>query len=158
LDEGLWTHLPNYRCSVFKCQRHSVCPAVTFAAMDTPDQNTYGWRIRRLRKTAKLTQEQLAARMGVSQSVVSDMERNKYGRPSYELAAQFAQALTSTPDYILDGLTTEDRSVTLTDKEKHLIRTYRLLDAKDQSRLLQNADTYLSVPGENSPAEHKTKV
>lgn len=57
-------------------------------------------RLKELRKNEKITQAQLANKLGVAQSNVSDWENN-IARPEYENLAKLAQIFDVTTDYLL---------------------------------------------------------
>lgn len=59
-------------------------------------------RIRQYRHLAKLTQEGLADRMGISDTYIRKLEAGKR-IPSLELILRLAEALDTTPDYLLLG-------------------------------------------------------
>ena len=127
-----------------------------YTCATVPDMGkSIGDRIRELREAAHLTQVQLAKKIGVRQSVISDMERDKYGRPSAGLVAQLAHVLGSPPEYILEG--TGDRVATtrLTDAERELLRIHRLLEPRDQRRLANQALALLDEPQLAAPPAKK---
>jgi transcriptional regulator with XRE-family HTH domain len=62
---------------------------------------TFGDKLRTLRKGLKLTQQQLAERVGVAKSVVSYYESgDRY--PSYDVLIKLARIFHVTTDYLLD--------------------------------------------------------
>lgn len=92
----------------------------------------FGEKLRKLRVSQKLTQQQLADRIGVAKSVVSYYESgDRY--PSYDVLVRIARIFHTTTDYLLDvsrdnvidvtGLSDEDiaviRTVTEALKRKH---------------------------------------
>lgn len=81
---------------------------------------TFGEKLKLLRTGKKLTQQQLADRIGVAKSVVSYYESgNRY--PSYDVLVRIARQFHVTTDYLLDiektrvldvtGLTNEDIAI-----------------------------------------------
>lgn len=60
----------------------------------------FGERLRELRKQKKLTQKQLAALIGVKNSVISFYEMGEH-TPSPEVIVRLAAALHTTTDYLL---------------------------------------------------------
>jgi transcriptional regulator with XRE-family HTH domain len=64
-------------------------------------------RIKRLRKARKITSTELAERIGLSRTAISQIERKK-SAPSVEVLCKIAQVLDCTPDYLL-GFTDEPR-------------------------------------------------
>lgn len=63
---------------------------------------TVGDRIREIREARTMTQDQLAARSGVSKGFLSDIENNKRN-PSSEYVLKLANALGASIDYLLRG-------------------------------------------------------
>jgi transcriptional regulator with XRE-family HTH domain len=60
-------------------------------------------RLRARRKSADLTQVELAERAGVSQSVVSRLESGTTTEASWSVMAAIAKALGATPEELLEG-------------------------------------------------------
>ncbi len=61
----------------------------------------FGAKLKALRKGQKLTQQQLADRIGVAKSVVSYYESgDRY--PSYDILVNIAHVFHTTTDYLLD--------------------------------------------------------
>lgn len=61
----------------------------------------FGSKLKALRKGEKLTQQQLANRLGVAKSVVSYYESgNRF--PSYDVLIKIAHIFHTTTDYLLD--------------------------------------------------------
>lgn len=61
----------------------------------------FGSKLKTLRKGEKLTQQQLANRLGVAKSVVSYYESgNRF--PSYDVLIKIAHIFHTTTDYLLD--------------------------------------------------------
>lgn len=61
----------------------------------------FGVKLKRLRTGQKLTQQQLADRLGVAKSVVSYYESgDRY--PSYDVLVKIARVFHTTTDYLLD--------------------------------------------------------
>lgn len=83
----------------------------------------FGIKLKTLRTSQKLTQQQLADRIGVAKSVVSYYESgDRY--PSYDVLVRIARIFHTTTDYLLDvskdsvvdvtGLSEEDIAVVRT--------------------------------------------
>ena len=84
------------------------------------DQVDFGYRIRTLRKRHGLTQDQLAAQLGISTDHLGKIELGKRG-VSLDLLVQLAESLNVSVDYLLNG--TAHRS----EKVQVLIAQIRLL-------------------------------
>ncbi len=61
---------------------------------------TFGERIIMLRKQLKLSQDDLAKKIGTSAPIIGRYERNEI-KPSIEVAAKIAEELAVTVDYLL---------------------------------------------------------
>jgi len=58
---------------------------------------TIGENIKARRKAKKLTQAALAGRLGVSQPVIADLERQRHGEPTVATLRRLAAALGCRP-------------------------------------------------------------
>ena len=97
---------------------------------------TLGQRIANFRKDIGLTQVQLADKMGIVQTLVSDYERDKL-RPHPEMLVRFAIALEISLDELM-GLK-ESNQVVTTKSGKNLLKKLHqavILPASDQKVLL----------------------
>ena len=66
------------------------------------DQGDFGYRIRTLRKRHGLTQDQLAAQLGISTDHLGKIELGKRGT-SIDLLVQLAECLNVSVDFLLNG-------------------------------------------------------
>ena len=88
--------------------------------MDKPKYEL-GNRIKRLRKELGISQKELAERIGVSNSRVSNWEQG-INRPDADILADICKALNVSPSELLDvRLSPED----LSDQERKVIMAYR---------------------------------
>lgn len=69
--------------------------------------DTVGKRIKYLREKAKLTQEEVAEKLGISQSAYNRYEKDQIHRFSKSTISKLALILDSTPEFIL-GITEDD--------------------------------------------------
>lgn len=98
-------------------------------------KETFGERIRRLRKDRKLKQEQVAAALSVNRKAVSHYE-NDVREPSFETLIRLSEVFRVSTDYLLGIQTVQSVEVSdLTDKEIHLIREL-VSDMADKNREL----------------------
>ena len=65
--------------------------------------STFGARLKAARTQAKLSQEELAKRVGSSKGYISELETNPDIRPSAELVMKLAQEIDSTVEYLMRG-------------------------------------------------------
>lgn len=84
---------------------------------------TLGERIRSARKLKRMTQRELASKIGAAHNSVSDWENNK-NKPDPDTIELICGILDITPNYILGS--SEDA---LSPSEKALINKYRALDS-----------------------------
>ena len=68
--------------------------------MNTEYQQVFGRRVRELRKERRLSQVELAAKVGIDRSYMGFLERGERN-PSLEVIAKIAEALKVTPDELL---------------------------------------------------------
>lgn len=88
--------------------------------MDKPKYEL-GNRIKRLRKELGISQKELAERIGVSNSRVSNWEQG-INRPDADILSRLCSALQTSPSLLLGIKLTKDE---LTEKEWKVIRAYR---------------------------------
>lgn len=98
-----------------------------------------GGRIRLYRKQSGLTQEQLASKINVTKSRVSNWEQG-INRPDADILADICRALNVSPSGLLDVHLSTDE---LTDHERKVIRAYR-----SKPEIQQAVNILLGVEGE----------
>lgn len=98
-----------------------------------------GGRIRLYRKQSGLTQEQLASKINVTKSRVSNWEQG-INRPDADILADICRALNVSPIDLLDVHLSTDE---LTDHERKVIRAYR-----SKPEIQQAVNILLGVEGE----------
>lgn len=103
-------------------------------------------RIKKLRKAQKITSTELAEKIGLSRTAISQIERKK-SAPSVEALCRLAKALDCTPDYLL-GFTDEPRPKVpvehLWPEGAWLIRkAAELLDSTGKEMLYALVETFL---------------
>lgn len=107
-------------------------------------QETPGTRLARLRKDKGITQIELAQQLGVTQSVVSDYERDAL-RLNSELIMQLIVILGISADELLG--VTKSAASTVPIKNRRLYRQLQSIDKlpkRDQQALLRTIDAFLS--------------
>jgi transcriptional regulator with XRE-family HTH domain len=111
-------------------------------------QESLGERLARLRKQKGFTQIELAQKMSIIQSLISDYERDRI-RPHPEMIVRFALALGVSADEIL-GLARPPKAANGTTKNRRLLRRLQQIDKlpkRDQDALLRTIDAFLSKTG-----------
>jgi transcriptional regulator with XRE-family HTH domain len=103
-----------------------------------------GQRLARLRKERGFTQSELAQKIGLTQTLVSDYERGKL-RLNAEMLTRFALALEVTSDEIL-GIDRKDKARAKPQARRILRRLQALekLPKRDQETVLRTIDAFLS--------------
>ena len=97
-----------------------------------------GSRIRLYRKQSGLTQEQLADKINVTKSRVSNWEQG-INRPDADILADICRALNVPPSNLLDvHLSADD----LSDRERKVIQAYR-----NKTEVQQAVDILLGIEG-----------
>jgi transcriptional regulator with XRE-family HTH domain len=116
--------------------------------MDSEQDKTIGQRVARLRKERGLTQQELAERLGLGQSNVSDYERGVLRVQGAELIVKLTQVLDVSADELL-GLAPRPRSNGATRNRRFLRRLQQLdrLPARDQQAVLRTLDAFLAKSG-----------
>lgn len=127
---------------------------------------TTGEKIRNARKAQHLSQKELADRMGVNQSHVSQYE-NDYKSPSLETLSRFANAIgcdigdlivekkvintrnVSLSDMVLDSL--DQNGLPFSDDEIDLVDSYRSLNKSGKNRLSAYASDLAKIPDYTAP-------
>ena len=100
-----------------------------------------GNRIRKYRKESGLTQEQLAEKIDVTKSRVSNWEQG-INRPDADIIGNICRALNVSPSDLLDVHLTDDE---LNAHEKKVIKAYRT-----KEDLQQAVDILLGVDGDTA--------
>jgi transcriptional regulator with XRE-family HTH domain len=102
--------------------------------MIDPDE-TVGARIRSLRRSRGMTQEELAIACSVSRSAIAQWETDRAGQLRGNIT-RIATALSTTVEYLLQGQSAE---AGLTGDELALVRLDRGCEPDDRSFLLRTA-------------------
>jgi transcriptional regulator with XRE-family HTH domain len=108
--------------------------------------SSIGARLACIRKARGLTQVDLAERLGIAQSAISDYERDRL-RLHSELIIQLSRILEVSADDLL-GITDEplpDESPA-TKRLMRRIRDFESLSRRDQAALLRTIDAFLGKP------------
>lgn len=100
-----------------------------------------GNRIRKYRKDSGLTQEQLAEKISVTKSRVSNWEQG-INRPDADILGAICRALNVSPSDLLDVHLTDDE---LNAHEKKVIKAYRT-----KEDLQQAVDILLGIDGDTA--------
>lgn len=95
-----------------------------------------GKRIRKYRENLGLSQKELAEKIGVSNSRISNWEKG-INRPDADILADLCRALKVSPSNLLDVRLSTDE---LNDKERQLIKSYR-----SKPHLQQAVDILLGI-------------
>jgi transcriptional regulator with XRE-family HTH domain len=107
---------------------------------------TLGQRLARLRKEKGYTQTQLAQKIGIIQSIVSEYERDTR-RPHYEMIIRFALALETTTDNLLglSGFPPTNEQTNSSLKILKRVKKIEQLPASQQKILFKTIDTFLKA-------------
>jgi len=109
----------------------------------SPDGESFGHRLARLRKERGFTQVELAEKVGIIQVLVSDYERSRL-RPHADIIVRFALALDVSADKLL-GLRSP-KTTKSPPKSRRSLRRLELVDSlpkRDQDALLRTIDAFL---------------
>lgn len=105
---------------------------VTYRQSNFDGMGPVGDRIKDRRKAMKLNQTQLAAQVGVDQSVISDIERHDAGFSAATLMS-LARALMVTPEDIMEGGDPDARM------QAELLGAWKLIGPDDKRGVLRMA-------------------
>jgi transcriptional regulator with XRE-family HTH domain len=105
---------------------------------------TLGARLARFRKEKGFTQVELAQRMGVTQALITDYERDKL-RPYAEMVVRFALALSCSTDEVLGVKRSKPAGVTHNRRFLRRLELLTQLPKRDQEALLRTIDAFLSL-------------
>jgi transcriptional regulator with XRE-family HTH domain len=110
-----------------------------------PDDKLFGARLKEIRKRRGVTQVDLARRLGIHQSLISQYERGSV-RLHGALIVRFAQALQARPDEILAPETTPPAENGHTLDRRFVKRLQKIdkLSAHQKKILLGTIDAFLS--------------
>jgi len=108
------------------------------------DKATFGQRLAMLRKTKGYTQVELAQKMGLVQTLISDYERDKL-RPFHEIIIRFAFALDVSTDELLGVKPSKGNGDNPSLKIQRRMKKIEELPAGQQKALLKTIDTYLKA-------------
>lgn len=105
-------------------------------------------RLRELRQAASLSQQKLAAQLGISQQSINKYENHNV-EPDLALLAQMADFFDTTVDYLIGYTDDPARPIAAEDRilsrdEIKLIANYRLLSSREQSIVSDVAAGYAS--------------
>jgi transcriptional regulator with XRE-family HTH domain len=103
---------------------------------------TFGQRLARLRKKRGVTQVELAMRVGLAQSNVSDYEHDVF-RPNADMLLRIAQELRISTDELLGLRSSRPDSPILSRKIIKRMTLIEKLPLRHQRALLQTIDIYL---------------
>lgn len=87
----------------------------------------FGTRLQTLRKSRKLTLEQLASTVGTTKSYIWELENKPNIQPSAALVTRLANALDCTVEYLMEGESSDEDQV--------FFREYQQLDDDVKSTL-----------------------
>lgn len=99
---------------------------------------TFGERITALRKQLKLSQDDLAKRIGTSAPIIGRYERNEI-KPAIDTAKKIADELGTTVDYLIGG----SDSIKLDKKMLSRIQDIQQLDEQQQEYVFALLDAFL---------------
>jgi transcriptional regulator with XRE-family HTH domain len=109
----------------------------------------FGSRLRTLRKARRLTQQQLAAQVGLGQTYISLVERNLVPAPNILVVAQLAVALEAAPADLLDPTAPQsDRELV------EWIYLWLILPPLERTRLLESGYSLCARPAPLAPTLH----
>ena len=113
------------------------------AVIPTPDDNAFGKRLQEIRKRRGLSQTEVAERLGIHQSLISQYERG-YLRLNGALIVRLAAVLQTTPDQILGLADVKDQDTPRDRRFLRRLKRMEKLSPHDKKLLLGTIDAFLS--------------
>lgn len=110
------------------------------------EAKTIGKRLAEIRKGRGITQVELAAKLGMTQALVSDYERGKL-RLHGGLVAGFAKALRVSADELLGLKDTNGQAIFKDWRFLKRLQRIEKLSPRDKQALLKNIDMFLKGAG-----------
>lgn len=112
----------------------------------------FGLRLKNLRLSREITQQELAAQVGVSELTVRNWEHNKK-KPNMDTLIKIALVLKISVDTLVDMPSKEKprKTVILSPSERKLLKQYRALDSFGK----KSVDTICSLEFERMMASHE---
>jgi transcriptional regulator with XRE-family HTH domain len=108
-------------------------------------------RLRELRKSAGLRQEDLAEQSGISQAAISQLENDQ--RPlTLDYMRTFARIIGCAP---ADFLPDEDNPTRVNDDEAELLANYRAADQTQRAMISRVAEPVGTIRSAGDPAEER---
>jgi len=135
------------------CIMLSMPQKPSFTLQNIGVDETIGQRISRLRKSQGLTQEEIAGKIGITQSLYSAYERGRL-KLSAEMVAQVAHALEITSDEIL-GLSSPKEKISLDLRLLKRLKKIEALPIHKRRALISSIDMFLkgaTGEGKDGPA------
>jgi transcriptional regulator with XRE-family HTH domain len=117
--------------------------AATLEAVAMPDEKAFGMKLKEIRKRRGVSQVDLARKLGIHQSLISQYECG-YLRLHGSLIVRLAQALQTTPDEILSVKANPDSGGTLDRRFVRRLLKVNQLSRHQQKLLLGSIDAFLS--------------
>lgn len=105
-------------------------------------QETLGQRIRLLRKQARLTQQEVAEKLGVSRSAVAHWETNREGSVREHLP-HLAELLDVPVEVFLTGMASQSIQMNVSIDEIDLLKLYRKLTTLERLSIQRTATRLL---------------
>jgi len=108
------------------------------------EETTFGERLREIRKRRGMTQSELAAKLGLQQSMIAQYERSYIRLNAARLIVRLATALDTTPNELLGTESLQTESII---RNRALLRRLRHVDRlpqADQKALVRFLDALLT--------------
>ncbi|MGK5093748.1 helix-turn-helix transcriptional regulator [Deltaproteobacteria bacterium TL4] len=101
-------------------------------------------KIKEIRKQKKMSQEELAEKVGINQNHLSRLETGKY-KPSIDALKRLADALEVSADYLLSDTDDKPEEIRIEDQIlAERIRMLNTLDGKDKETIIHVIDSILT--------------
>ncbi|WP_324628405.1 helix-turn-helix domain-containing protein [Bacillus paranthracis] len=107
-------------------------------------ENTFGIRLKELRKINKMTQQNLADKLSISKSLISKYESGS-AKPSYENLSDLANLFNVSTDYLTGKINTYKPDEQKEKQINDLLKKFDKLDREKREKILKVIDTLLDI-------------
>ncbi len=117
-------------------------------------ENDFSRKVRSLRAEHGLTLEQVARHVGVGRSTIRKWETGMIENIRRDKIAKLAEALHTTPDYLMGWENKSKDEVSLSSDEERLLEMYRQLNDQGKEYILQTVTMATHVYTKNDSASN----
>lgn len=106
--------------------------------------NSFGERLKSLRKLRKLTQRELGLKLNVTESLISKYEKN-VAQPSYEVLLKMAEILNVSTTYLTGETNSISDTPIINDEITEIARRLENIPLEKQKKILKAINAMLDI-------------